>query len=76
MKGLAFKKPKMTKRQRKAVRGLNEAMRNSLAKGKNVVVAGVTYIGETPSFFDRNAGYPGLPAEYVKVQPGIPFVRA
>lgn len=51
-------------------------MRNSLAKGKKVVVAGVTYIGETPSFFDRNAGHPGLPAEYVKVQPGIPFVRA
>lgn len=75
MKGLAFKKPQLTKRQRKSLRGINEVMRNSAAKGQKIIVAGTTYIGANPVFMDRNANNPTLTADFVKVRSGIPFVR-
>ncbi|MGI9555931.1 MAG: hypothetical protein ACR2M9_03640 [Cyanophyceae cyanobacterium] len=86
MRGQAFKAPKVTKRQRKALRHheraasksnrFNETMVESCIKnGKRIMLAGATYIGAVPEFFNKNMNNPTLPAEFVKTSKGIPFVR-
>ena len=75
MRGQAFKAPKLTKRQRKALRGDNQMVKNCLKNGKEIVVAGATYIGAVPEFFNKNMNNPSLPAEFIKTSKGVPFVR-
>ena len=71
-----MQKIKVTKRERKSLRGINEAMRNSAKNGKMMVIAGTKYIGRLPVFRDLNANNPTLTPHWVKVSNGVPFVRA
>lgn len=71
-----MKKIKATKRERKTLRGINEAMRNSAKNGEMMVIAGTKYIGRLPVFRDLNANNPTLIPNWVKVSSGVPFVRA
>ena len=34
------------------------------------------YIGKVPMYFNVNEGKPHLPANYIKVVAGVPFVKA
>jgi len=70
-----MRKIKTTKRQRKAVKGLNSACFHSLNRGSEILISGVEYLGQTPVFKDLNANAAGLLPNFVKVQKGIPFVR-
>lgn len=70
---------KMTKKQRKAARGPNAAVRASLAKGDLHKLSSLRrdwYIGATPVYRDINAGKPGAMPHWVKLSAGVPFVRA
>lgn len=58
---------KLTKRQRKALKGPNDMVLRSLNQGKSHTVAGTNYRG-APRVIDFETGK--------VLSPGIPFVRA
>ena len=62
---------KLTKRQRKYLKGPNAAV---LASIKNGTQHG-DYIGSPPEYFNTNMGNSMVPPQYVKVKKGVPFVR-
>lgn len=66
---------KYTKRQRKALRGDNAAKRFSLSAGAVRLIGGTEYKGTPPVYHNINAHKPMFPAHFIKVSPGIPFVR-
>ncbi len=67
----AFAQPKLTKRQRKALRGTNSAVSHPLKNGSDIVVAGTRYRGCPPAFqLGESSG------QYHKVGRGVPFVLA
>ncbi|UGC98033.1 hypothetical protein [Oceanospirillum phage vB_OsaM_PD0307] len=75
MRGLAFKAPRLTKRQRKAQRRTpTAAIENSLERGNLIKMSDRQYIGANPQFAPVNM--PGMPTEYRKVSAGVPFVLA
>lgn len=66
---------KVTKRQRKIIRGANAAVDRSLRKGEVFSVGDTLYTGQSPLF--APVYWPGTQAIYTyrKAKPGIPFVR-
>lgn len=66
-------KKRLTKRQRKFLRGPNAMMKRSLEEGKRIDIGNASYVGCEPVFspIDR----PGLPTYWHKSIPGLPFVR-
>ncbi len=66
----AFAKPKLTKRQRKTLRGDNHMVNYCKSAGNKIE----GYIGAVPEFFNKNMSNTGLIAEFVKTRKGIPFV--
>lgn len=62
--------PKLTKRQRKALRGPNAAMQISISQGSTIERVGATYKGRNPEH--RIDPLTKMP---IKSRAGIPFVR-
>ena len=61
---------KLTKKERKIIKGGNSMVKRSIAT-KNKIAE---YFGKVPVYFNKAAAHE-LP-DFVKVQSGIPFVRA
>lgn len=51
----------------------NRAVNFSLERGETIQVGKTVYRGANPVYF--NISPPGLPAQFVKVKKGIPYVR-
>jgi len=59
----------------KAVRRISPIMQYSINNGDIYQVAGTTYCGKPPVYKNLETRL-GYPANFVKVQRGIPFVRS
>lgn len=60
---------KVTKKQRKLIKGGNAMVKYSLRLGVKIG----EYIGANPVY--RNKAAPHQPVDFVKVQNGLPFIR-
>lgn len=65
--------PQLTKRQRKALRNPNAAVKQSLKAGERVTVAGVEYCGQNPAF--APIMHAGMITGHRQIRKGVPFVR-
>lgn len=74
MTGLTAKKRRLTKRQLKNLREPNAMTKRCLKLGDSQRVGGTQYFGKPPVYIPREP-YPGGPVEWIKAQPGIPFIR-
>ena len=71
-----MQKKKITKRMRKAIKGPNAMAAYCANQGSKLIVNGTKYIGSAPVFADLNKAVSIMTPNFVKVQRGIPFVRA
>ena len=65
---------KLTKRQRKIIKGPNAAAKRSLKEGLPQQVGTDTYYGDNPQY--KRIGLPEAANRWAKVSKGVPFVRA
>ncbi len=71
-----MQKIKVTKKQRKAINGLNAMAKYSIKAGKKIVIAGAEYFGSKPLYANVNASKMGAMPLYKKIKVGVPFVKA
>jgi hypothetical protein len=63
---------KLTKKQKKIMKGLNAASRRSVHGGQN---QNVIYKGLVPQFREVRSDGPLMPAKWVKISNGLPFIN-